>query len=288
MTYNHENFISQCLDGFVMQETNFPFEILVHEDASTDNTANIVKEYELKYPHLFRCVYQTENQFAKQNTLTNILFPMAHGKYIALCEGDDYWTDPYKLQKQIDFLEANNDYACCVTESIMDYGTYQKRYTNKDSECDIDGPGILAESYYATNTFVFRNKIIELGQIFKESPLGDTLLLYLLSLKGKIKYLPVIIGVYRKHSGGIFTGTDGIILMKRQLKFYELLKEYGYLNHIRILNRLIQDFKINIVYQHIYRGEKKTAMIYLKQLQMGTFIKKWKVTLKCLGHLIIK
>ena len=99
VTYNHENFLRQCLDGFVMQKTNFQFEILVHEDASTDGTEEIVKLYEEKYPNLFRCVYQSENQFLKQNTLVNILFKMAKGKYIALCEGDDYWTDPYKLQK---------------------------------------------------------------------------------------------------------------------------------------------------------------------------------------------
>ena len=113
MAYNHEKFIRQCLDGFVMQKTTFAFEILVHEDASTDNTASIVSEYESKFPHLFRCVYQTENQFKKQNTLVNILFKMAKGKYIALCEGDDYWTDPLKLQKQVDFLEANEDYTIC-------------------------------------------------------------------------------------------------------------------------------------------------------------------------------
>src|SRR5687767_12631322 len=98
VTYNHGRFLRDCLEGFVMQETTFPFEILVHEDASTDDTAAILREYELKYPHLFRCVYQTENQFALQNTLINILFPMVRGKYIAMCEGDDYWIHPLKLQ----------------------------------------------------------------------------------------------------------------------------------------------------------------------------------------------
>ena len=104
VTYNHENYLRQCLEGFMMQKTNFFYEILVHEDASKDNTAKILREFEAHYPDRFRCVFQTENQFYKQNVLINILFKMARGKYIALCEGDDYWTDPYKLQKQVDFL----------------------------------------------------------------------------------------------------------------------------------------------------------------------------------------
>jgi glycosyltransferase involved in cell wall biosynthesis len=87
ITYNHEKFISQALDGFLMQKTDFNFEVIIHDDASTDNTAMILKEYEENYSNLFRCVYQTENQFKKQNTLTKILFPMTKGKYIALCEG---------------------------------------------------------------------------------------------------------------------------------------------------------------------------------------------------------
>ena len=119
VTYNHENFIRQCLDGFVIQKTNFVFEILVHEDASTDKTALILKQYETNYPQLFRCVYQSVNQFAIQNTLVNILFPMAKGKYIAICEGDDYWTDPYKLQKQVDFLEANPEFSICTHNVIV-------------------------------------------------------------------------------------------------------------------------------------------------------------------------
>ena len=106
ITYNHERFIRDCLEGFVMQKTDFPFEILINDDASTDKTADIIREYEAKYPHLFRCVYQTENQQGKKNVWTDILFPMVQGEYVALYEGDDYWTNPLKLQKQVDFLDA--------------------------------------------------------------------------------------------------------------------------------------------------------------------------------------
>ncbi len=113
-TYNHENFIKDCLDGFVMQKTNFNFEVLIHDDASTDNTANIIREYEQKYPDIIKPIYQTENQYSKGKPISATFnWPRAQSKYIALCEGDDYWTDPNKLQKQVDFLEANPDYMMC-------------------------------------------------------------------------------------------------------------------------------------------------------------------------------
>lgn len=106
ITYNHEPYIRECLDGFIMQKTDFAFEVLIHDDASTDKTADIIREYEAKFPNLIKPIYQTENQFSKKVGSINAKFnyPRAKGKYIALCEGDDYWTDPLKLQKQVDFF----------------------------------------------------------------------------------------------------------------------------------------------------------------------------------------
>lgn len=106
--YNHEKYIRHCLDGFVMQKTNFRFEVLINDDASPDNTAAIIREYEEKYPEIIKPIYQTENQYSKGISINKqILTPKAQGKYIAICEGDDYWTDPLKLQKQVDALESH-------------------------------------------------------------------------------------------------------------------------------------------------------------------------------------
>lgn len=114
LTYNHESYIRQCLDGFVMQKANFPIEILIHDDASTDGTQDIIREYEVKYPNIIKPIYQKENQYSKGVKVSLVYnYPRAKGKYIALCEGDDYWTDPYKLQKQVDFLESHPDYVMC-------------------------------------------------------------------------------------------------------------------------------------------------------------------------------
>ncbi len=205
-TYNHEQFIKECLNGFVKQQTNFPFEILVHEDASTDNTARIVKEYENKYPNLFRCVYQTENQFLKQNTLINILFPMARGKYIAMCEGDDYWTDPNKLQKQVDFLEANPDYAICFNAVNTLSGTTEKpSVLNRSKEETYSILDLAEENIIHTASVVFRNGLFEkFPDWFNESPAGDYVLHMLNAKKGLIKYFPETMAVYRVHNAGVW------------------------------------------------------------------------------------
>ena len=117
ITYNHEPYIVQALNGFLMQKTSFPFEVLVHDDASTDRTADIIREYEKKFPKIIKPIYQKENQYSKGFTAVTATwnFPRAQGKYIALCEGDDYWIDENKLQKQVDFLEKNPEYGMCYT-----------------------------------------------------------------------------------------------------------------------------------------------------------------------------
>ena len=116
LVYNHEPYIRQCLEGFVMQKTNFRFEAIVHDDASTDGTAAIIKEYAEKYPDIIKPIFETENQYSKRDgSIKRIMNAHTHGKYIAYCEGDDYWTDPYKLQKQVDFLETHPEYGLCHT-----------------------------------------------------------------------------------------------------------------------------------------------------------------------------
>lgn len=112
LVFNHREYIRQCLDGFVMQKVNFPIEILIHDDASTDGSEEIIHEYEKKYPKLFKPIYQTINQYSKGGSVSyTYQYPRCKGKYIAVCEGDDYWTDPLKLQKQVDFLESHRDYS---------------------------------------------------------------------------------------------------------------------------------------------------------------------------------
>ena len=108
LVYNQEKFLKQYLEGIFLQKTTFSFEILIHDDASTDNSENIIREYQALYPDIIKPIIQTENQYSKGVDINlTYNFPRVKGKYIAICEGDDYWTDPLKLQKQVDFLEAH-------------------------------------------------------------------------------------------------------------------------------------------------------------------------------------
>jgi Glycosyltransferases involved in cell wall biogenesis len=114
ITFNHEKYIAEALESFIMQKTRFNYEILIHDDASTDRTADIIREYEKKYPDLIKPIYQKENQYSKDVDVDDLNTERAEGKYIALCEGDDYWTDPLKLQRQVDYLESHPDCTLCV------------------------------------------------------------------------------------------------------------------------------------------------------------------------------
>lgn len=120
ITYNHEPYIAQAIDGFLMQKTNFPFEVVIHDDASTDKTADIIREYEKKYPLIIKPIYQTENQYSKGNgAVTKVVNTKLKGKYIAFCEGDDYWIDENKLQVQFDFMEYHPECSLCVHNTII-------------------------------------------------------------------------------------------------------------------------------------------------------------------------
>lgn len=138
ITYNHEKYIRQCLDSLLMQKTNFNYEIIVHDDASTDNTANIIREYEKKYPEIIKPIYQSENQYSKGTYITSTyVVPKVKGKYVAHCEGDDFWTDPYKLQKQFDIMEKNPDCSICV-HRVKDYYENGEMLDNEHPNFDLN------------------------------------------------------------------------------------------------------------------------------------------------------
>ena len=117
--YNHERYIRDALDGFLMQKTNFAFEVLIHDDASTDKTADIIREYEAKYPDIIKPIYQTENQYSKDPSIVhNLQMNRVNGKYIAFCEGDDYWIHPLKLQRQVTAMEKHPEVDMCAHSAL--------------------------------------------------------------------------------------------------------------------------------------------------------------------------
>ncbi len=205
ITYNHKLYIREAIDSFLMQETNFPFEILIHDDASTDGTTKIILSYAKKYPDIIRPIIQTENQYAKCGLINpRFLFPKARGKYIALCEGDDYWTDNTKLQKQVAFLEDNQEYVLTYTDSQsfnengnldLDFGA---------STRDLDAEELIKATSLHTLTACFRNVIKEIPPDLLSARYGDLVIWSLLGAHGKGKYLANIKpAAYRIHDGGV-------------------------------------------------------------------------------------
>lgn len=161
ITYNHEPYIRQCLEGFVMQKTNFRFEAVVHDDASTDGTADIIREYAEKYPDIIKPIYETENQYSKKDgSLGRIMDAACTGKYIAMCEGDDYWTDPLKLQKQVDILESNPEVGLVHTDFDLVKG--KRRHFKRSSKPENYLSFILKGNFkIGTLTVVYRRSLYD-------------------------------------------------------------------------------------------------------------------------------
>ncbi len=208
LVYNHEPYLRQCLDGFVMQKTDFVFEAIVHDDCSTDGSVAIIHEYAEKYPEIIKPIYEIENQYSKIGFIgiEKLMHSCSHGKYTAYCEGDDYWTDPYKLQKQVDFLEQHQEYSMCFHSVNIEIGgrikgndvrsNGEKCFSTKQI---IEGGG----NFCSTCSVVNRSTLSNSYPLFREEcQVGDYPLQILLSLRGKVHYMPEIMGTYRyMHQG---------------------------------------------------------------------------------------
>ena len=214
LTFNHEAFIRECLDGFLMQQTSFGVEILIHDDASTDNTADIIREYEAKYPDRIFPLYENENKYShgykgRMDIVFN--YARARGKYIASCEGDDYWTDPLKLQKQVNFMEEHPEYSVCF-HRCRHLNTYtgdiaddhcSRLIPNGEDGIDISADMAMRSWITQPLTMLFREECFSPEWQKKYSHYRDMHEIYHLLNAGKGRLFAFIGGVYRYHSGGI-------------------------------------------------------------------------------------
>ncbi|RXA21933.1 glycosyltransferase [Methanosarcina sp. MSH10X1] len=206
-TYNHEKYIRDAIEGFLMQKAEFPFEIIVHDDASTDMTVNIIREYEEKYPEIIKPIYQAENQYSKGIQVTISAYKKSKGKYIAVCEGDDYWTDPLKLQKQI--LEMEKHPGCHISfhPAIIERDGKLKRnkilgfHSNTHKIFKIEEVILGGGEFMPTNSIIINRsvipKIISFFEIAKNAPVADYYTQILGAENGGALYLNDIMSVYR-------------------------------------------------------------------------------------------
>ena len=234
ITFNHVDFIRKTLNGFLIQEISFPVEIIIHDDASQDGTQDIIREYEALYPNIIKPIYQEENQYSKKVDFgKEFIFPKIKGKYIATCEGDDYWTDPFKLQKQVDFLEQNTDYGLVYTDidRVDQNGdVIDKRFfsNSKTPSCKSFEDYLINAPFSAPCTWLFRKSLHK--EVNKNYVVGDLPILLDIVAYSKIYRLEETTAHYR-------------VLKNSASHFTNLLKYYSFIKGV---------FEIQIDYAHKY------------------------------------
>lgn len=274
IVYNQEKYIRKMLDSLLMQKTNFAYEIVIHDDASTDDTANIIREYESKYPDIFKAIYQTENQYSKGISISSTFnFPRCRGKYIAFCEGDDYWTDPLKLQKQVNLLEDSEECSLCLhrvqvvseTEEILKdsfprykeikQGVIQKDeflslvvYTRTLLQLQFQINGCMARTEYMKE---YASENPRFKQIWD---VGDIPLLLYMGTKGNAYYINETMSCYRSGALGSWNSQNKNIEKKRK--------------HIEIECRALEEFdqySKYVVHESIIKGINSRKFSLLRE-----------------------
>lgn len=250
ITYNHHNFIKKTLDGFLIQKTNFPFEVIIHDDASQDGTQEIIKEYETLYPNIIKPIYQIENQFSKKvNIGKEFILSKIKGTYIALCEGDDYWIDPLKLQKQVDFLDQNEEYGLVYTEidrideneNIIDRSFFKH---DSSPTCETFEDYLMHAPFRAPCTWLFRKSV------YKERPkrytVSDFPMLLDIVAHSKIYMLEDTTAKYRvlKESASHFTNLNRLYSFMKGV--YQVQMDYA--EKYKVSEEVIKTIKIKYAF----------------------------------------
>lgn len=233
ITYNQKKYIRQCLDGFLMQKTNFKYEILINDDASNDGTVEILKEYQRKYPKMISVYTHSVNQYSKNadNMYVRYLFSKAKGKYVALCDGDDYWTDPNKLQRQVDFLETNPDYSMCFHPVKVIFENHEEPdsiYPINNNKDNFTLEELLKSNFIQTNSVMYRKQTYD--NMESEVMPGDWYMHLYHAQFGKIGFINEIMSIYRRSKSGIWWNAYS----NRD----EFWKKY-YINHLMFARELL-------------------------------------------------
>lgn len=248
-TYNHEKYIKEALDSFLMQKTNFAYEVLIHDDASTDTTASIIREYESKYPNIIKPIYQTKNQYSQNISITDkYQLPRLQGKYVAICEGDDYWTDPFKLQKQFDIMEEHPEIDICAHGAERVKATNRKTigYVTPSKEQRIFSVSeVIAGGggFVATNTLFYRRELLENQPEFRKFCQLDYSLQIHGALRGGMMYLPDIMSVYRVMVPGSWTARVG------KNKKYNLNQFDRIIQMLTLVDKETNNYYSDIIYE---------------------------------------
>ena len=221
LVYNHEPYLRQCLDGFVMQQTDFRFEAVVHDDASTDGSVGIIREYAEKYPDIIKPIFETENQYSKKGgILSKIMDDACTGKYVAMCEGDDYWIDPFKLQKQVDFMESHLDYSMCCSDAVIETEDGTECWSRYNCSCRIPPEDMILGGglFVQTASLLYRNGLTDSYlECCKLCHVGDYPLKIWGVLHDGLYYMAEKMVVYRFQSINSWTSITHTLSLEKQI-----------------------------------------------------------------------
>ena len=269
-TYNHEKYIGQALDSFLMQKVNVPFEVLVHDDASTDTTQDIIRSYEECYSDIVKPILQKENHASQGYSITaDIQIPRAQGKYIAFCEGDDYWTDENKLQIQYDFMEKHPEYSiCCHAYNMVDKeGNLIEERRDFPEDCVVPIERLIGNQLLVPHfaTMMVRRELLSgLGRSFLEAHCSDMIIRLYCAAQKPIFYLNCDMSCYRRFTEGSWTVRVGqnkkefLEHRKRLVGFLKKYNEYTAFRYSEAIEREIENRQFEIdLYEGDYCAAKK-------------------------------
>lgn len=255
-TYNHEKYIRECLDGFLMQKVDFNYEVVIHDDASTDSTAEIIRDYAAKYPEIFRPIYQKENKYSQGIQITpQYVYPMIRGRYVALCEGDDKWIDKNKLQIQYDYLEKHQDCSMCVHNTVMNnlYTNSKKLVVNSKRDRDYSLSKVVygGGGLFATNSIFVRKDIyMNRPECFLCKGCGDYQIVIYAAISGRVHYINRVMSQYNygtEESWSRRVENDVSKLVVHRFNLIEMLNRvdrYYEYKYTKILKREMSNLKL--------------------------------------------
>lgn len=275
MTYNQEKTIGQAIESIVAQKTDFPFELIVHDDASTDKTAEIVRDYAARYPDIVRPIFQTENQFRNCNLIQTFIHPVSRGKYIAICEGDDYWTDPEKLQLQVELMESVPACTLCfhaVRQLHADGSMMNYRPLKED--CAVPTEMVIKRGglFCPTVSLMFRRDVMDEWPAFRtQADVYDYPAQVLAATMGQVQYIDRVMAVYRFASDGSWTAQRETVIdyshVNNETAWLSAFDDYTDRRYHDAVNYHMAHMWFTEYRKTVDPAVKQTALTYIRQLR---------------------
>ena len=272
--YNHENFISEAIESFLMQETDFPFEVLINDDCSTDSTANIIRDYEKKYPNIIKPIYQKENRYSKGIIISSTFnIPRAKGKYIAFCEGDDYWTDKNKLQIQTDEMKKypNIDLSFHYASELIDnkIGKTIAKHSHKNDIFSTSEVIVGGGVFMPTASLIIKKSAVENlpDWFYTDAPISDLIYQIFGSLNGAL-YINKNMSIYRKGDSGSWSqmnrSTEKKISHRKKMNivFNNMISSLP--KHKKVIKKKVADINFRFSWSLMRKGYIADSLYFFK------------------------